>query len=357
MQQPNLLKIGDEEVLSNRDDTPLLINPGGRIETPIQIPKDRFALPHSPKNVNYNPTSQVNPFRYHDNARPFNGHGASEALLVSVQSEELKKELVQLANEVFVQNRKSQEELMDRMTSHELLSGLLFPGEEIINIPPMILSEVQFEDQNEFKVFALQTNYRLILMKVDAAVVCKLHHTQVNEVILRESYKVSSNLLDGIWYYPIPMRSLTGLSMEIKIESGTESALERKRPSWALLICLVGIFLGLANFVEIINTPEHIFYITIPVGIVMFVIGVLVFFLKTSFSKANNKWHFSTKTRCIKIGYIDPLTQNQTVAKWSLEHSYTLQDAKYFLTMLQKNAPQLSGMISRPLERKPSTAT
>jgi len=248
----------------------LVINPTGIERMPLS-PKDRFnSIPHSPMNINYNPSSQVNPFRYHDNAHPFNDHAYSEETLATVQSDEVKKQLVQLANEVFVHNRKLQDELMDRMTSHELLSGLLFPGEEIINIPPMILSEVQFDDVNEFKVLALQTNYRLILMKVDAACVGKLQHTKVNEVVVRESYKVSSILMDGIWYYPIPMRSLTGVSLEVKLESGTESVIEWKRRSWVLLLCVVGIVLGLSNFVEIVNTTQHILYITVPVGFAIF---------------------------------------------------------------------------------------
>ena len=41
----------------------------------------------------------------------------------------MRKELVSIANELYLQNRNAQGELNDRVNHNELLAGLLFPGE------------------------------------------------------------------------------------------------------------------------------------------------------------------------------------------------------------------------------------
>jgi len=85
---------------------------------------------------------------------PFAGHGASQALFGTISSSTIRDKLTNLANGLYNRNRADLGELNDKMTNHELLSGLLYQGEEIIPIPPMMLSEVHFGDQETLQMCA-----------------------------------------------------------------------------------------------------------------------------------------------------------------------------------------------------------
>jgi len=168
--------------------------------------------------------------------------------------------------------------------------------------------------------------------------VCKVALTQNKEVFLRQTYLVSNNILDGIWYYPIPMNSLCGVCFEMKEEVGAFCTFERRRPWWALLICISGLLLGLLFLLPSEKDKSDMLYIISPVAAAVFLMGVLLFLVLPINQKGSDAWTHVSASRVVKIGFQDPLTQKNTIASCCLESNYPLQDVKYFIAMLQRKS-------------------
>ena len=63
--------------------------------------------------------------------------------------------------------------------------------------------------------------------------------TEIGGMVLSK-LKVSYELTDDIWYYPVPLTSLKGMSLDIHFSTTASLTIAQKRPWWSIVISLAG---------------------------------------------------------------------------------------------------------------------
>lgn len=81
---------------------------------------------------------------------------------------------------------------------------------------------------------------RLVLtVSVQFAVPTLFESTDVGGMVLSK-LKVSYELTDDIWYYPMPLTNLKGMSLDIHFATTASMLIAQKRPWWSIVIALAG---------------------------------------------------------------------------------------------------------------------
>ena len=84
------------------------------------------------------------------------------------------------------------------------------------------------------------TNKRLFFLDADLDRVPSLQESDDIGGLVLNKIKVVYEVTDDIWYYPVPLTNLKGMSLDIHFATIANGWIHQSRPWWSILISLVG---------------------------------------------------------------------------------------------------------------------
>lgn len=282
---------------------------------------------------------------------PFSKHPESWSVFSSITETRYRDKVMAMEQELLEYAESHQMMLRSRLSYEELLAGMLYPGEMRIPIKPMLIGDMMNCDHDgnilseRIGVRMFLTNRRIFFLDADLERVPMLEEFdgETSSMTLSK-LKVSYEVTDDIWYYPVPLANLKGVSLDIHFSTSAHGWLTQKRPWWSILISLIGFGMLakalLAFQKDGVWEDENFLYASVALS----VIGPLIFL----FLKVYGRSEFSPKMhqeREITLGCKDPITQQHRIYRLMLEDGYQLIDAKNYLSIMQEYAPHLSGVV------------
>lgn len=290
--------------------------------------------------------------RLADTDNPFRKDPASYTIFSSITSKRYRNKIKRLANELHEYAELHQTMLRQRLTYEELLEGMMYPGEDLIPVQPLLIKELiecTVADEvmlTRYGVRLFLTNKRLFFLDADLNRVPSLEEAPKEDItgLVLNKIKVMYEVTDDIWYYPVPLTNLKGMSLDIHFSTIANGWIHQKRPWWS-------IFISLAGFVSLAWALYQHYELQIDVEQSKFawsgaasVLGPLIFIFFKVFSRS--EFHpIQKQERRVTIGAKDPITQTHCVYKLYLDDKYTIIEAKNYLSLMQEYAPHLSGMV------------
>ena len=164
-----------------------------------------------------------------------------------------------------------------------------------------------------------------------------------------------------IWYYPVPLADVKGLTLDIKSNARSTVTLQVKRPWWAAVIMAVGTSGVIWATFHAYFYPIYMEYLNpnaraheydpggadLSIYILVCVIGFWIWAAGMAFFLFKKRlWHSKKKPwqlqeRQIRLGILDPITRATSVFYCNMEDDYSLTSAQTFIRHLQQHAPQL----------------
>lgn len=282
---------------------------------------------------------------------PFAKHPESWSVFTSITESRYRDNIMVMEQELLDYAESHQMMLRDRLTYEELLDGMLYPGEMRIPIKPMLIGDMRNCDHDgnvlneRIGVRMFLTNRRIFFLDADLERVPMLEESN-NELgkITLSKMKVSYEVTDDIWYYPVPLSNLKGVSLDIHFATSAHGWITQKRPWWAILVWIVGMLM-LAHAVlqrERLGDWEDMNFLYAASTLAG--LGPIIFL----FLKVYGRSDFTPKMeqeREITLGCKDPITQQHRVYRLLLEEGYSMIEAKNYLSIMQEYAPHLSGVV------------
>lgn len=225
-------------------------------------------------------------------------------------------------------------DLKEKITDEELLDTLLHQDETVAKIPSMRCDVVAFRDIEDeprsvrYSVSLRLTDKRLIFTDVEKSGSHHLERIADSNFVVRSKYRSKYTIYDDIWYYPIPLTHVNGVSFSVQHHSEASNVIEQRFSYQALIVALLGLVL----------IPFGLW----PAGVAIMALSVPLLFLLSSFGRTRPIPH-STTSRTLTIGALDPLTQRHIVIEIAVSVNYSLHAIKEYVSMLQQFAPSLRG--------------
>ena len=282
---------------------------------------------------------------------PFSKHPESWSVFSSITESRYRDNIMSMEQELLEYAESHQMMLRSRLTYEELLDGMLYPGEMRIPIKPMLIGDMMNCDhdgnvlQERIGVRMFLTNRRIFFLDADLERIPMLEASNADTSRMTLSkMKVSYEVTDDIWYYPVPLANLKGVSLDIHFATSAHGWITQKRPWWAILIWLIGMGM-LAHAIiqrEKLGEWENLNFVYVASALAG--LGPIIFLFLKSYGRSD----FSPKMeqeREITLGCKDPITQQHRVYRLMLQENYALVDAKNYLSIMQEYAPHLSGVV------------
>ena len=282
---------------------------------------------------------------------PFSKHPESWSVFSSITESRYRDKIMAMEQELLDYAESHQMMLRSRLTYEELLDGMLYPGEMRIPIKPMLIGDMMNCDHDgnvlneRIGVRMFLTNRRIFFLDADLDRVPMLEEfTGETGRMTLSKLKVSYEVTDDIWYYPVPLANLKGVSLDIHFSTAAHGWITQKRPWWAIVISLIGFGMLAHAIFQREKTgdweDENFLYAASALS----GLGPLIFL----FLKVYGRSEFSPKMeqeREITLGCKDPITQQHRIYRLMLEDGYQMIDAKNYLSIMQEYAPHLSGVV------------
>jgi|EP01043_Picozoa_sp_COSAG02_P011813 hypothetical protein len=282
---------------------------------------------------------------------PFAKHPESWSLFTSITESRYRDNIMVMEQELLDYAEGHQMMLRDRLTYEELLDGMLYPGEMRIPIKPMLIGDMMNCDHDgnvlneRIGVRMFLTNRRIFFLDADLERIPMLEESNADlGKMTLSKMKVSYEVTDDIWYYPVPLSNLKGVSLDIHFATSAHGWITQKRPWWAILVWLFGMGM-LAHAVvqrEKLGDWEDMNFLYAASTLAG--LGPIIFL----FLKVYGRSDFSPRMeqeREITLGCKDPITQQHRIYRLLLEEGYPMIEAKNYLSIMQEYAPHLSGVV------------
>ena len=282
---------------------------------------------------------------------PFSKHPESWSVFSSITESRYRDNIMTMEQELLEYAESHQMMLRSRLTYEELLDGMLYPGEMRIPIKPMLIGDMMNCDhdgnvlQERIGVRMFLTNRRIFFLDADLERIPMLEPSEAETSrITLSKMKVSYEVTDDIWYYPVPLANLKGVSLDIHFATSAHGWITQKRPWWAILVWLIGMgMLGHALFQrEKLGDWENLNFVYVASALAC--LGPIIFLFLKTYGRSD----FSPKMeqeREITLGCKDPISQQHRIYRLKLQEGYALVDAKNYLSIMQEYAPHLSGVV------------
>jgi len=285
-----------------------------------------------------------------DKNNPFYKHPASYTVFSTVTDVRYQGKITALAKELHEYAEQHQTLLRQRLTYEELLHGMLYPGEDLIPVKPMLIRdfiEATITDETVVERYGVRmflTNKRLFFLDADLERIPMLEdHSDTVGGLTLSKLKVTYEVTDDIWYYPVPLTNLKGMSLDIHFATTATGWIAQKRPWWAILWCIAAFGMLAWGIFKLVEKDETDIVLIIVSGLLSLV-GPLIFFIMKVYSRTE----FTPKMeqqRQITLGCKDPITQQHAVYKLFMEDHYSMIEAKNYLSLMQEYSPHLSGFV------------
>jgi hypothetical protein len=292
------------------------------------------------------------------------------------------------------------------MTYEELLTGMLLEDEVLVPVRPLMIANYRMCDatvpgwpvqDEKFGLRLFLTNKRVFFLDADLHELPTLDRDdrEIKEDFwlvdrLRCTYRTS----DELFYYPVPLTHLTGMTLDIHYMTMASGWLYGSRPHWAASCCVLGVVMAAlgtlealivwgtldralndksGEFVPVIDTDtdgvplglndsrsyewDNDKYqgeflagldvrqaLTLLVGYVFCCFDPFFYFKHISYTRSQFRPKMKQR-RQILIGAKDPITQEQKAFKLLLDNRYETIQIKEYVHLLQKFCPELAGMV------------
>jgi len=282
---------------------------------------------------------------------PFSKHPESWSVFSSITESRYRDKIMAMEQELLEYAESHQMMLRSRLTYEELLDGMLYPGEMRIPIKPMMIGDMMNCDHDgnvlneRIGVRMFLTNRRIFFLDADLDRVPMLEESNSdNGRMTLSKMKVSYEVTDDIWYYPVPLSNLKGVSLDIHFATSAHGWITQKRPWWAIVIWLIGMGMlahALLQREKLGHWEDENFLYGAST---LAGLGPIIFL----FLKVYGRSEFSPRMeqeREITLGCKDPITQQHRIYRLLLQEGYSMIDAKNYLSIMQEYAPHLSGVV------------
>lgn len=289
---------------------------------------------------------------------PFYKHPSSYTTFSTITDKKYKRRIFSLAKELHDYAESHQTLLRQRLTYEELMQGMLYPGEDLIPVKPLLIRDfvttnVDDEIKSErFGVRMFLTNKRLFFLDADLDRVPMLEHAPEEELglLTLSKLKVTYQVTDDVWFFPVPLSNLKGMSLDIHFATTAHGWIMQKRPWWAILLFVLslgalayGLQQGYVNEWVQDESGKQNQRLIIGAGIAAG-LQPLVFLMLKMYGRSDFTPSMAQQRR-VTLGCKDPITQNHVIFKLFLEDAYSMIDAKNYLSLMQEYAPHLSGFV------------
>lgn len=292
------------------------------------------------------------------------------------------------------------------MSYAELLLGMFLEDEVLVPVRPLMIANYRMCDATvpgwpvEDEKFGLRmflTNKRIFFLDADLHELPTLDRDdkEADESFwLVERLRCTYRTEDELFYYPVPLTNLTGMTLDIHYMTLASGWLYGSRPKWAVCCGCVGCCLALITTLEALiiwgtvdrairgesgqfipvldfdengipvrlnETPtyewDHEKYsgeflgglgmrqaVFMIVGYFLCCIAPCCYFNRVSYTRSQFRPKMKQR-RQILIGGKDPITQSQKAYKLLLDNRYETMQIKEYVHLMQKMCPELAGMV------------
>lgn len=287
-----------------------------------------------------------------DTSNPFHRHPESYTIYSTITENRYKERIHALTKELHDYAESHQTLLRQRMTYEELLQGMLYPGEDLIPVKPMLIrdfirTDVNEENPNErYGVRMFLTNKRLFFLDADLERIPILEEAPASELsnLTLSKLKVTYQVTDDIWYYPVPLTNLKGMSLDIHFATTAHGWITQKRPWWAILLFIIGLGALTVIIIQLVEEKNVMKEKGLLASTSLCLVAPMIFFFFKVYGRSEFKPSMFQQRR-VTLGCKDPITQKHSIYKLFLEDKYSMIDAKNYLSLMQEYAPHLSGFV------------
>ena len=251
-----------------------------------------------------------------DKNNPFYKHPASYTVFSTVTDVRYQGKITALAKELHEYAEQHQTLLRQRLTYEELLHGMLYPGEDLIPVKPMLIRdfiEATITDETvvercetssalaqivevaglivgvkmcrRYGVRMFLTNKRLFFLDADLERIPMLEdHSDTVGGLTLSKLKVTYEVTDDIWYYPVPLTNLKGMSLDIHFATTATGWIAQKRPWWAILWCIAAFGMLAWGIFKLVEKDDTDIVLLIVSGLLSLV-GPMIFFIMKVYSR------------------------------------------------------------------------
>lgn len=196
-------------------------------------------------------------------------------------------------------------------------------GEDLIPVQPLVVKELIEATINgetmaqRYGVKLFLTNKRLFFLDAELDRVPSLtESTDIGGMVLSK-LKVTYEVTDDIWYYPVPLTNLKGMSLDIHFATTASLMIAQKRPWWSLLIAFIGFGLLAFAFYDHIVVRKRTSMQGVSEGEIeatlfsiagsLSLLGPMLFLFLKVYSKGDPK-PLQKQERRVTLGVKDPIT-------------------------------------------------
>lgn len=292
------------------------------------------------------------------------------------------------------------------MTYEDLLMGMFLDDEVLVPVRPLMIANYRMCDatvpgwpvqEEKFGLRMFLTNKRAFFLDADLHEVPTLDRDEkevADSFWLVDRLKCTYRTDDELFYYPVPLPNITGMTLDIHYMTQASGWLYGSRPTWAFCCGIVGLFLAAIStveallewgtmdrmlqgrageFVPVLDFDENGIpiglndsryyewdhkkyqggflagldmrqFLTVVVGYVLCCMAPCCYFKRVSYTRSKFRPKMKQR-RQILIGAKDPVTQEQKAYKLLLDNRYETRQIKEYVHLMQKLSPELAGMV------------
>eukprot|EP01051_Picozoa_sp_SAG22_P017341 SAG22_NODE_2652_length_2335_cov_1.429785_2_plen_343_part_00 len=287
-----------------------------------------------------------------DTTNPFHRHPQSYTIYSTITENRYKERIHALTKELHDYAENHQTLLRQRLTYEELLQGMLYPGEDLIPVKPMLIRDFIRTDVNEenpserYGVRMFLTNKRLFFLDADLERIPILEEAAPEDMgrLTLSKLKITYQVTDDIWYYPVPLTNLKGMSLDIHFATTAHGWITQKRPWWSIVLFSIGLGALAVIIVQVVQEKDVMKEKALLASTSLCILAPMIFFFFKVYGRSEFKPSMFQQ-RCVTLGCKDPITQKHSIFKLFLEDKYSMVDAKNYLSLMQEYAPHLSGFV------------
>ena len=294
--------------------------------------------------------------------------------------------------------------LQSHMTYEQILQGMLVDDELLVPVRPLMIANYRkcatahgwpVEDE-KFGVRIYLTSKRVFILDADLHKVSTLDRRNLDDknfwVVDRITCAIRT--IDELFFYPLPLKNITGMTLDIHYETRVSAWLYGTRPYWAVCWFCVGLIAALigtlealivwgtvdralkgnsGQFVPVFVTEDdglpselnmsfsyewsHAKYhghfaagldlrqlLTLFVGFACCCCAPCAYFSHVSYTRSQFRPKMQQR-RQILLGATDPITQEQKAYKLLLDHRYETSQIKEYVHLMQRFCPVLAGTV------------
>lgn len=236
-----------------------------------------------------------------------------------------------------------------------MLENLMLEDE--VQLALLETERVQIGDSfHEFAMIVL-SNKRLLFVNCNTKIISDLKRVGLSEKDKAKKnnqthFDILNQRVADVWFFPIPLENLFGISVNFKTNSQQAAALNRDARNLGEPFFLIGLISILGSLrlyvVENFSLSNPLIIIWGSIGIICLIIALFIKALKYQVV------HFlsdHTRTKTVTLGIRNPLTSQPQVINISVKHDFPLKHTLSFLAAIQNAGPRLGSGFSFAWQR------